>query len=121
MKTTRNQTSWVDADTFKLFRHPIPGTSGVRAMDSFATFAENAPPEKSCAYLAFNQTYRMLIILYVRKDGRRGLTKEYVLTKKQSFRIEEFLASIRTRTTPLTISEVERLLNDVLDTASAES
>jgi hypothetical protein len=117
----RFETCWTNASSFKIFRHPIPGTSGVRAMDSFATFAENAQPALDTAYLAFNQTYRMLIILHVRADGRRGLTKEYVLGKKHAFRVEEFLAGLRHRTKPLTVQEVERLLNDVLDTASADS
>ena len=115
------ETSWTNASAFKIFRHPIPGTSGVRAMDSFAAFAENAPPSHDTAYIAFNQTYRMLIILYVRANGRRGITKEYVLNKKQAFRVEEYISGLRHRLQPLTVANIERLLNDLIDTASADA
>lgn len=118
---TTFETCWTDASSIKIFRHPVPGTSGVRSMGSFATFSENREPLRDCAYIAFNETYRMLIVLHVRRDGRRGLTKEYVLGKKHAFRVEEFLSGLRHRSRPLTVPEVERLLNDVLDTASADA
>ena len=112
MSTTTHQTSWVNAKNFKVFRHPVPGSFGVMAMRAVATMAENAPPSPDTAYIGFNEKHTMLLILYVRTDGRVDITKAYC-PKKARFDVDAVSTS-NGRMTVQGLKMLEKLLNSVV-------
>lgn len=108
--TNTNETTWADAKHFKVFLHPLPGTFGVNALYSSATIAEDGAPRHDTAYVAFNRSRTMLLVLYLRKDGRPDHTKAYTWHRKKRFNVAPLLP-LKGRTVNVTRAEMIQLLN----------
>lgn len=99
---------WNNAKTFAFLRHPIPGSNGVNSMATVVTYADNADPSPETTYISFNQNATMLMILYIRKDGRRSFTKEYARRSEQ-FDVAKHCAH-RARAGTITKADAEALV-----------
>lgn len=108
MKKPAPQASWEAASAAFFLRFPIPGSNGVHSMATIVTYAQNSPPTKNCVYIAYNNACNMLMMLYVRDDGRYSFTKEYAHTKKQ-FDVIRWVSS-NARAQKATIADVQDVL-----------
>lgn len=100
--------SWTSASAFVFLRHPIPGSNGVLSLASIVTYAQNRAPDTDAVYIAYNKGRSMLMLLYVRSDGRYSFTKEYA-TRKQQFDIIKLIAH-NARSKQVTKADVERVI-----------
>lgn len=113
------ETTWIYAAHFKVLSHPLPGSFGVKAMRCLTSYIENATPSVDTAYVGFNERHTMLLVFYVRKDGRVGITKEYA-PRGERFEIEPLLTS-KARYSQGTNKALVRLLNQLVSSTSEGS
>ena len=112
------ETTWINATSFKVLRHPVPGSFGLHGMRAVCVTAENGAPEPGTAYVGYNEKHTMLVVLYVRSDYRMDVTKAYSGKKTKTFAISDVLNS-RARLCDNTKAAMEKLLNQLLEAQQA--
>lgn len=111
--------TWSGARYHQILSYHVPGTFGVAGLKCTVLYAQNAPPTKDCAYIAFNKDRTMLMILHVRADGRCAITKEYTHTPRRRFAVDTLLTS-KSQTAPVRKAALEKLITVLEETRGAE-